>query len=124
MAGNCSSPGVGTTPGCSSIADSPDDAFGERPVCASADSVMRPKAAVLTASSHAALHLHRTNDRIRGLFGVCFSSNASIGLKIAAPTFIFTIVEAHLFRPMSPVRRASLANLGPFYRRTGVRQKR
>src|SRR6516225_570828 len=101
MGGNCSSPGVGTTPGCSSIADSADDAFGERPVWASADSVMRPKTAVQTASNHAALQLHRTTDPIRGLIGVCPSSNVSIGLKTAAPAapkFMFIIVHAHLCR--------------------------
>ena len=81
MAGNCSSLGVGTTPGCSSIADSPDDALGERPVCASADRAMRPKAAVHTASSHGAMQLYRTTHPIRGLSGVCFSSPVPIELK-------------------------------------------
>jgi len=95
MTGNCSSLGVGTTPGCSSIADSPDDTFAERPVCASADRAKRPKAAVQTASSHAALQLSRTTDLIHGLSGVCFSSNVSIELKIAAPKLMSAIVHAH-----------------------------
>src|SRR5215467_10132057 len=122
MAGNCSSPGVGTTPGCSSIADSPADAFGERPVCASADSAMRPKAAVQTASSHGALQLYRTNGLIRGLSGIWFSSNVSIELKIATPKFIFVNYSRTPPSPLSRAAYAFLATVGLCKRRTGVRQ--